>query len=209
MNVKRMVLGGLANNTYLLVGEDQTSCVIVDPAGEAKRIVDYLEGKELDLKAVLVTHGHYDHIAGLPELLKSKDVPVYAHKDEQRIMKDPIKNLSTYFMSASVSAQATDLIGDMDLLDFGSDLQLKSICVPGHSPKSLCYYHEGSDVLFSGDTLFAGSIGRVDLYDGPESDLIDNIKAKLLVLPDTTKVMPGHGETSTIGKEKDYNPYLK
>lgn len=197
------------NNTYIVIGEDKKSALLVDPASDAERIVAYLTGQSLELKAMLITHGHFDHIGAVDRLVRALKVPVYAHEEEGRVMADPMKNLSTYFTSSAVTGEATETVADKDCLDFGSDLQFSAICVPGHSPKSLCYYSADAAVLFSGDTLFAGGIGRTDLYDGPGTDLKKNIQERLLHLPDATVIYPGHGEHSTIGKEKAYNPYLQ
>lgn len=208
MEIRRMVLGSLANNTYILIGGDEQSTVIVDPSAEAERILEYLSGQGLLLKAILITHGHFDHIGAVSDLVRHTAASVYSHKEELKMMKDPIHNLSMYFTSTHIIAEGFEEVRDKDHLDFGADLQFMAIVVSGHSPKSICYYNKEHGVLFTGDTLFAGSIGRTDYYDGNSRDLITNIKERLLFLPASTKVYPGHGDTTTIGNEKQYNPYL-
>lgn len=209
MKIKRMVLGGLENNTYIIIGEDQVSAVLIDPAYEPERIVEFLTGQGLQLKAMLITHGHFDHIGAVQKIYEHTKVPVVAHQEEAKMMMDPIKNLSTYFTTRSVTAEANQMIDDKEVVDFGSDLQFEAFVVPGHSPKSICYYNASASVVFTGDTLFAGSMGRTDYYNGDSRDLIKNIKERLLFLPGDTVVYPGHGETTTIANEKQYNPYLK
>lgn len=209
MQVKKMVLGGLENNTYFVVGQDGVTTVLVDPAYEAERIIEFLSGQGLELKAMLITHGHFDHIGAVSKIVEHMNVPVYAHQEEAKLMEDPIRNLSTYFTSRGVRASASNFVSDKDHLDFGDDLQFKAMVIPGHSPKSVCYYNAGSACVFTGDTLYAGSIGRTDYYNGDRHDLIHYIKERLLFLPIDTTIYPGHGKKSTIGNEKSYNPYLQ
>lgn len=209
MEIKRMVLGGLENNTYIVVGNDRKTAVIVDPAYEPERIVEFLSGQGLQLKAILITHGHFDHIGAVDKIVEHMNVPVFAHEEEAKIMSDPIKNLSTYFTSRGIKAKATNFVTDKEHLDFGADLSFKVLIVPGHSPKGACFYNAKDEFLFTGDSLFAGSIGRTDYYNGDSHDLVQHIKERLLFLPTTTTIYPGHGKTSTIGNEKAYNPYLQ
>ena len=209
MQVKKMVLGGLENNTYFVVGQDGVTTVLVDPAYEAERIIEFLSGQGLRLEAILITHGHFDHIGAVSKIIEHISVPVYAHQEEAKLMEDPIKNLSTYFTSRGVRASASDFVSDKDQLDFGDDLQFKVMVIPGHSPKGVCYYNADAACVFTGDTLYAGSIGRTDYYNGDSHDLIHYIKERLLFLPGGTIIYPGHGQISTIGNEKSYNPYLQ
>ena len=209
MKIKRMVLGGLANNTYIIIGEEGKKAVVIDPAAEPERILEYLSGQGLALEGILITHGHYDHIGAVEGIKRHLDVPVYTHEEEARMMEDPIRNLSTYFTSMGIKAQADKLVVEGEILSFGDDLSFKTIIVPGHSPKSVCFLAEDQNVVFTGDTLFSGSIGRTDYYNGDQGDLIRYISQKLMFLPGDTKVYPGHGEMTTIANEKAYNPYLR
>ena len=209
MQIKKMVLGGLGNNTFVVIGDDQKTTLLIDPAYEPERIMEFLTGQGLELKAILVTHGHFDHIGAIDKIVEHNPVPVYAHEVEAKLMNDPIKNLSTYFTSREVMATATDFLADKDHLDFGQGLVFKTIVVPGHSPKSICFYNVEENCIFTGDTLFSGSLGRTDYYNGDAQDLVQNIKERLMFLPASTKVYPGHGPSTTIGNEKSYNPFLQ
>lgn len=123
-------------------------------------------------------------------------------------MKDPIRNLSTYFISKEITAEADTFVKDEEVIDFGDGLVFKTIIVPGHSTNSVCYYSGDAGIVFTGDTLMAGSVGRTDYYHGSSDDLQKAICARLMFLPKETKVYPGHGLETTIGHERTFNPYI-
>ncbi|VDN48932.1 conserved protein of unknown function [Petrocella atlantisensis] len=209
MRIEKMVLGNMNNNTYIIIGRDEKTALIVDPSYKPERIIEYISGLGLELKAMLITHGHFDHIGAVDKIKAHYNVPVITHEEEARIMSDSIKNLSTYFLAREVTATADTYIEDGDILDYGDDLVFKVITVPGHSVKGVCYYCQEENVVFTGDTLLAGSIGRTDYYNGNQSDLVEAINNRLMFLPDETKVFPGHGSDTTIRNEKKNNPFLQ
>ncbi|NDL67599.1 MBL fold metallo-hydrolase [Anaerotalea alkaliphila] len=208
MKVLKLVLGELQTNCYIAYDEETKKAVLVDAPAEAERIVENLASLGLDLQAVLLTHGHFDHVSAVPDLMRHLHPQVVAHKEEALVMEDPKQNLSLYFLGRELSAQADTLVEDGDVLDFGGELVFDCFVVEGHSKKDTCFYNRAQGVVFTGDTLMAGCMGRTDFYPGKANALKENIKGRLLLLPPETKVHAGHGFETTIGVEKRSNPYL-
>lgn len=207
LKIEILVIGSIQTNTYIVYDENSKNAIIIDPASEAKGIINHIDSLGLNLKAIFITHGHYDHIGAVSELKAHYDIKVYTHEKEAEMMKDASRNLSLNFSGSPVEVLVDEYVNDGDVLEI-DELKFTCIEVPGHSPTSICYYNNENNILFSGDTLFAGAIGRTDLFDGPGDTLLNKIKSKLLILPDETKVYPGHGNASTISYEKNNNPYL-
>jgi glyoxylase-like metal-dependent hydrolase (beta-lactamase superfamily II) len=157
----------------------------------------------------LLTHAHLDHIGAVDDLRHHWHIPVYLHKEEEDWLMDPDKNGSSRFPAAeNISLEPADVLLEGEkTLEIGA-FTFDSLETPGHSPGSLSYYFKETGVIFSGDTLFNGGIGRTDLYRGDADVLMESIESKLLVLPDETVVAPGHGFETTIGQEKETNPFL-
>jgi len=208
MIVKTFVEGPIETNTYLVIDNEKKNGVIIDPEGNGNDLIEEIKSLGITLKAILVTHGHFDHVGAIKPIKEVWDVPVITHIEESKMMEDASLNGSMFLNQNRATTKADRLVIDNDILDFGNDLKFSCFIVPGHTSGSVCYYNEEGKVVFSGDTLFADTIGRTDLYDGPSDDLQKNIKKKLLVLPDETTVYPGHGSSTTIKKEKISNPYL-
>lgn len=195
MFVKMFTVGILAANCFL-VGNTQTcDAIIIDPGfdseSEAKTIITAIERNEFEVKYIINTHGHPDHNGGNQIIKGYTKAPILIHEYDASLLKNP---------------PADRKLRDGDLIEVGS-VKLKVIHTPGHSKGSVILL--GSDVVFSGDTLFAGSIGRYDLPGGSLSDLVNSLKNNFLTLPDHVKVYPGHGPVSTIGEERRYNPFLQ
>lgn len=207
MKIEAMVLGDVRTNCYLLINEETKEALVVDPADRADVIVRKLIDEGLTLKAILLTHGHGDHILAVGDLKKQFGVKVYAAKEEEALLSDAAQNLSKALFGIAVTVKPDILLEDGQEFE-AAGIRLWMLHTPGHTPGGCCYYQEEEKVLFSGDTLFCGSIGRTDFPGGSLSELVRSVKEKLLVLPEDVKVYPGHEEMTTIGHEKRYNPYM-
>jgi hydroxyacylglutathione hydrolase len=214
MQIDRLVLGVYENNCYIVrTDEKSTDCIIIDTGLDAEPLIDFLKEKNFNPQALILTHGHGDHIAGVGLLRKNfSKIRVYIHKADAPMLGDSVKNVSSFLGKRIESSPADILIekeGEIEL----ANLKFTILHTPGHSPGGICLYNSDEKILFTGDTLFAGSIGRTDFsgYDAQKclEQLVNNIREKLLVLPDDTTVLPGHGEETTIKQEKLYNPHLR
>jgi len=194
----------MGQNVYLYYDEASKEGVIIDSGDNAAEVSEIVKQNNISVKALLLTHGHYDHIMGAVQLAALYSV--CCHELEKPMLKDPHLNLSQ--MTGKIIKITPDkLLKDGDILNF-KNFALKVIHTPGHTPGGVCYYDEKNAMLFTGDTLFSEAVGRSDFPGGSHSELVANIKQKLLVLPDNVKVLPGHDISSTIGHEKAHNPYL-
>lgn len=202
INVNSMRLGAIMTNCYMIYDEDKKEAIIIDPADNADYIADRLAEKGLKPVAVLFTHGHGDHIGAAEELRKKYAIKLYAHKDEDEVLKRPSYNLSA-MMGFEAKITADVLLEDNQEIELGG-IKFKVIHTPGHTPGGCCYYIESEKILFSGDTMFYSSYGRTDFPGGSESQLMHSIKDKLLILDDDVKVYPGHEMTTFIGDEKKW-----
>ena len=207
MEIKRLILGLVRTNCYIVYTEDTKKAVIIDPAADSKGITEEIEKLGVTPEAVLLTHGHFDHMLAAESLRNGFHIPVCVLKEDAELLKHPNLNCSEQFLHMSYGISADEEMTDGQKLDFLNGA-LTVIATPGHTAGSCCYYAEEEKILFSGDTLFQGSVGRTDLPTGKASQISLSIKEKLFVLPDDTLVLSGHGEETTIGEEKQYNPYV-
>lgn len=206
MRVERFVTGIISTNCYLAVNEETRQAVIVDPAACPKKILDFIEAEELKIEAILLTHGHFDHIMGIDGFLARFCVPVYVHEDDERVMNDPVLNQSSVY-TAGYTFSGAEYVRDRQVLELAG-YRFEVIHTPGHTWGGCCYYIPSEGVLFSGDTLFQNSVGRTDFETSSTSDLLSSVREKLFQLPETTHVYPGHMGETTIGHEKACNPYV-
>lgn len=198
MLVEVILAGMYEENCYLLIDDKTKECGIIDPGGNAKRIENEINAKGLKAKFILITHGHADHVDGVEEVAKDLNIPFYMSKvDEEYMQKDD--------MVFGTLPKASGYLKEGDTVTLGTH-NIKVIETPGHTKGGLCFLVD--DLLFTGDTLFQGSVGRTDFIGGDMGEIINSIKTKLLPLGDDVKVFPGHGPSSTIGFEKVRNPYL-
>lgn len=203
-----IVLGKLETNCYFLHREGEYDAIVIDPALHGDKVFLKLREKGLTVKGVLITHGHFDHILGMEDMLKTGEkIPVYACAKEVPLLEDPSLNHSA-LIGKSCVVKADYLLKDGEEVSISS-MKFRAMETPGHSVGSMCYYFEEDDVLFSGDTLFFESVGRTDFPTGDAGALRMSVTEKLFALKDEVKVYPGHGDFTTIGHEKMYNPYFR
>ncbi len=204
IKIQGMVLGMVGTNVFLLMNEDTGEILIIDPADRADRIEQMMREMGGKPSAILLTHGHFDHIMALDDLRETYGLDAYAEESEQEILADPYKNLSgTWGMSYSTKADKVFRGGDVLEL---AGLQIHVLHTPGHTKGSCCFYLPDDHVLFSGDTLFQMSYGRVDFPTSSSADMKASVAMLLTTLPDETQVLPGHEGLTTIEFEKRYNP---
>lgn len=206
MEFKRLPLGVLQTNCYVVFDEKTKEAAIIDPSGDFPELKGYIENNGLKVKYIIVTHGHGDHIGALKELKDYSDADIYIHGEDNEMLKSKIKNFSNIMGGAVVEMSADKFLEDGDVLELG-ETKLNIIHTPGHSRGGISIYCDR--VLFSGDTLFKNSIGRTDFPGGSLAEIIDSIKSKLFALPDDTVVYPGHGPSTTILAEKQGNGYVR
>ena len=206
IEIKSMTLGMVATNCYLIINKETKEALLIDPADNALRISNVIEENVCTLKAILLTHGHFDHIMALNELKKRYNVPVYAHEEEEDVLKQSSLNMSG-MIGQIYTTQADIYVKDGEHLKLAG-LDIIVLHTPGHTKGGVCYYLPEEKVLMSGDTLFHCSIGRTDFPTGSMSQLVRSVKEQLFVLPDDVQVYPGHDSVTRIGYEKQYNPFF-
>lgn len=206
VSVKKLVVGPIEENCYIVSDPDDSSkkCFLVDPGAGGSRIINAIKAFGLTPSAICLTHGHFDHIMAVGWLIREyPEIKVYACAAEKAVIDDPEKNMLRG-MDPGNWTEDVVYLNDGDILTL-SGMDVKMFFTPGHTEGSSCFYIENDGILFSGDTLFKESVGRTDFPSGNTSDLKKSIREKLMLLPEQTKVYPGHGDETTIGHEKKYN----
>lgn len=206
MKFTTLPLGIYQANCYVVYDEETKETAVVDPGGDFEELKDYIDDNNLTVKYIILTHAHGDHIGALRELKTYTDAPVCVHEADNSMLKNSKKNYSEIMGYKKIELEGDIFLEDGRVLELGN-IELRIIHTPGHTKGSICIKCE--DSLFSGDTLFARSIGRTDFEGGSYEEIISSIKNKLMTLPDETKVYPGHGGSTTIGEERYKNPFLK
>lgn len=209
MKIDRLILGAFETNCYVVRDSDSaTECLIIDAGLQADRLIDFLGRHKLNPVAVILTHGHADHIAGVALLRQSfPRIKVHIHKLDAQMLTQPEHNLSAFAGEPITTGPADSLLQDGDIIE-QAGVKLQVLHTPGHTPGGICLYSKDEEIVFTNDTLFAESVGRTDFPGGSTSRLIKSIRGKLLTLPEQTKVYPGHGPVTTIAHEKAGNPFL-
>ncbi len=206
MQIKKLVLGPVMTNCYIVYEKEKKEALIIDPADRPQIIEKTLEDLQLAPAAILLTHGHFDHILGGEALKERYGILVYAHQEEVSLAADEIQNEAVGFGTHG-RIRVDRPLSDGQILSLGG-FQIRVIHTPGHTAGGVCYYFEEQKILFSGDTLFAGSVGRTDLHTGNYAQIISSVREKLFALPEDVRVFPGHDEETTIGYEMKYNPFI-
>ena len=206
MKIEKFALSSLRTNCYLIINEETKELVVVDPATCPDYVISHVKSNGYVPKAILLTHGHFDHVMGIDGWVKEFQVPVYLHEEEKKILEEPSLNLSELF-GTSYAYNQTRCLKDGEVLELAG-FCFRVIHTPGHTAGSCCYYEETEKVLISGDTLFCQSVGRSDFPTGSAGTLIRSIREKLFLLPDDVMVYPGHESLTCIADEKQYNPFV-
>ena len=207
LKIGKIVMGSVQTNCYFLYHEDSKKIIVVDPADRGEYLFNAFTEAGLEVAAILLTHGHFDHIWGCNQLRELAGVQVFAFEDERELCESAKLNVSTD-VGRPYTATVDWYLKDGETVTI-EGMEFKVIWTPGHTQGSCCYYFEKDNILISGDTLFEGSVGRSDLPTGDGKLLSRSLKERLMILPDETMVFPGHGNGTTIGDEKKYNPFCR
>lgn len=208
LKIHTFLNGPIQENAYLLYAEGEKEAVLIDPGDEAARLEKEIRALGVTVKLILATHGHFDHVGAVHALAKAFGAS-FAMQAADAYLLESLADTAAFYGQQATKQPSVDL-GLKGGESVGvAGVSLKVLATPGHTPGGLCYYHAESGSLFSGDTLFEGTVGRSDTEGGSHQDLVASIHRELLVLPDNVKVYPGHGDPTSIGAERRQNPHLQ
>jgi glyoxylase-like metal-dependent hydrolase (beta-lactamase superfamily II) len=197
----------VATNCYFVTNRKTGETIIVDPGAEAKRLQQLLQEDGKKPVAILLTHGHFDHAGAAGQLAEAYGISVYAAEAEKATLADANINLSGPMAGNATTYHADVFLRDEQEIDLAG-FHIRVLYTPGHTPGGCCYYFPREDLVFSGDSLFCGSVGRTDFPGGSAAQLVQAVRDKLMILPENTLVLPGHDARTTIEQERMYNPFL-
>lgn len=206
LQIAHYMVGPVQTNCYFAINKETKEALVIDPGEEAARLMQQIKAQGLTVAAILLTHGHFDHVGAAEELSALCNAQIYAHEAEKETLES--EKLNACWMIGKKETYRADLfVKDEQELDLAG-FHIRVLFTPGHTKGGCCYYFPYENVVFSGDTLFQMSVGRTDLEGGSMSQIVRSIQEKLMPLPEQTVVYPGHGEATTIETERMYNPYL-
>lgn len=207
MILETIPVGPLSVNCYLFGDESAGRVIVIDPGAETERVLEAIEASGCRLEAIVATHGHFDHVSGIAEVKRAHpEAPFLAHQDDLFLLESNADRAGRWGFEVEDCPPADRYLADGDMVGVG-DLELRVIHTPGHSPGGICL--AGDRIVFAGDTLFQGSVGRTDVPGGDQEQLVRSIRERLYVLPCATRVYPGHGPATTIGDEKRTNAVVR
>ncbi len=206
LDVQVFTVGPLQENCYLLTDSETHQAVLIDPGDEAARLMAALEGSEPT--AIWLTHAHFDHIGALAEIHQQFPVPVYLHENDRELFGHAAESAAFFGLELKQPRLETLPLSQDQTLTLGTH-QATCLFTPGHAPGHMAFYLPEQRLVFAGDALFQGSVGRTDLPGGDAAQLLESIRRELLTLPAETQVLPGHGPETTIGAERQTNPFLQ
>ncbi len=207
MKIVKLEVGSLGTNCYIVFNEETKEAAVIDPGGSVGDILAVVAREKLAVKYIINTHGHADHVLGNMRVKEATGAPILIHEADAAMLTSGQLNLSAWIGGSVSCGPADTLLKEGDVIKVAAGLDLAVIHTPGHTPGCICL--KTGNVLFSGDTLFAESIGRTDFPGGSYSQLVNNVKEKLFILDDSVKVYPGHGPETSIGWEKKNNPFIQ
>ena len=204
IRVETLVVGGLETNCYVCWDPDSGRGFVVDPGSDPERISETIRKNGIRVEAILLTHGHFDHVLAVPELKAAYGAMVYASAAEAEVLRDPKLNLSPSY-AGTVTIEPDVTLSDGETVSIAG-YRIRMISTPGHTKGSASYYLPDEAIVFSGDTLFTETFGNTKLPTGSFADIVDSVRNKLLELPEETRVLPGHDVETTVAHERRYNP---
>jgi hydroxyacylglutathione hydrolase len=205
MVVKSLVVGPLESNCFIIADENTRQVLVIDPGDEPDRILDLINENNFKVKYIICTHAHFDHVGAVPDLKNETGAKIVIHRDDLEIYRSTTDQAALWGYKLDPMPEPDMLVSDGDKIEI-ENLRFEILHTPGHSPGGICLYGEG--ILITGDTLFAGSVGRTDLYGGDVEKLKKSFR-RLMSFSDEIRVLPGHGPETTIGQEKSYNLFYK
>ena len=206
MRICRLTVGPISTNCYIIMEKSKKRALIVDPGGDADRIMNKIKELQVSVDAILLTHGHFDHMLAADTLREKYQVKVYLGQDDSELIKNPMENVSGMF-GKPISTHADVVLQDGQVLELAG-FEIKVLATPGHTKGGVCYYIEKESVAFSGDTIFQASVGRSDFPTGSGASLSKSIREKIFTLPEDTQLFPGHGDSTVVSYEKKYNMFV-